>query len=115
MLERNRDAEQSNRQHLAIYAAANDNIWIGRAELKGKNVIWALEQQLQSTQKKAAHTHTRGKKTLYFKADMSKVQYLFILVAIKSSAFNPQNQMHTVDSILPGTQEGQDGVQSHFF
>lgn len=39
-------------QHLAIYAAANNNICIRRAELKGKNVIWALQQQLQTTQKR---------------------------------------------------------------
>lgn len=28
-------AEQSQSQHLAIYAAANNNIWIRGAELKG--------------------------------------------------------------------------------
>lgn len=46
-----RDAEQSPSQHLAIDTAANDNIWIRGAELKGKNVVWALQQQLQTTQK----------------------------------------------------------------
>ena len=33
-------------QHLAIHAAANDNIWIRGAELEGKDVVWALQQQL---------------------------------------------------------------------
>lgn len=34
------------KEHLAIPAATNNNIWIRRAELEGKNVIWALQEQL---------------------------------------------------------------------
>lgn len=45
------------KEHLAIPAATNDNIWIWRAELKGKNVVWALQEQLYIKTHKNEHTH----------------------------------------------------------
>lgn len=73
--QQSRDAEQSRSLHLAIHAAANDNIWIRGAELKGKNVIWALQQQLQKTQK----THIQRAEILYFRVHISTYWVLAIL------------------------------------
>lgn len=64
----------SQSQHLAVYAAANDNIWIRGAELEGKNVIWALQQQLQTTEK----THIHRAEILYIKVDISMYSVLAI-------------------------------------
>ncbi len=96
-----RDTQPSQSQHLAIYATANNNIWIRGAELKGKNVIWALQQQLQTTQK----AYIRQKKYYISKQTFSCIGCLpsqvviYSSLPIKGSAFDPQNQMHTVDSI----------------
>lgn len=68
-------------EHLAIHAATNDEIWIRGAELKGKNVIWTLQQQLQKTQK----TQTQDiniifQSTIFHILGACHPKYLFILV-----------------------------------
>lgn len=82
-IQQSSEAEQSQSQHLAIYAAANNNIWIRWAELKGKNVIWALQQQLENN---TENPHTQGKNIIFQSRHFHILgachpKYLFVLVS----------------------------------